>query len=149
MFKNKSQSGRSMVEMLGVLAIIGVLSIGGIAGYTMSMRRHRATQLVDSLNKYAMIVYSSCQKKIADGEITTSHYCDGPSYADLDLAPISELNYIGKGTINPLYPDIVTIGVNFSDLEICKTAKNIVGSKSDYDCTGNGSNGMEFWLKQN
>ena len=28
-----SQSGRSMVEMLGVLAIIGVLSIGGIAGY--------------------------------------------------------------------------------------------------------------------
>ena len=26
------QSGRSMVEMLGVLAIIGVLSVGGIAG---------------------------------------------------------------------------------------------------------------------
>ena len=29
----KLESGRSMVEMLGVLAIIGVLSIGGIAGY--------------------------------------------------------------------------------------------------------------------
>ena len=29
-----TESGRSMVEMLGVLAIIGVLSIGGIAGYT-------------------------------------------------------------------------------------------------------------------
>ena len=28
----KLESGRSMVEMLGVLAIIGVLSIGGIAG---------------------------------------------------------------------------------------------------------------------
>ncbi len=27
------QCGRSMIEMLGVLAIIGVLSIGGIAGY--------------------------------------------------------------------------------------------------------------------
>ena len=38
----KSQSGRSMVEMLGVLAIIGVLSIGGIAGYTMAMNRYRA-----------------------------------------------------------------------------------------------------------
>ena len=35
MFNKKSQSGRSMVEMLGVLAIIGVLSIGGIAGYTL------------------------------------------------------------------------------------------------------------------
>ncbi len=30
-------SGRSMIEMLGVLAIIGVLSIGGIAGYTKAM----------------------------------------------------------------------------------------------------------------
>ena len=28
----KNESGRSMVEMLGVLAIIGVLSVGGIAG---------------------------------------------------------------------------------------------------------------------
>ena len=28
-----NQSGRSMVEMLGVLAIIGVLSAGGLAGY--------------------------------------------------------------------------------------------------------------------
>ena len=30
----KNESGRSMVEMLGVLAIIGVFSVGGIAGYT-------------------------------------------------------------------------------------------------------------------
>ena len=35
--KTKNQSGRSMVEMLGVLAIIGVLSIGGIAGYRAAM----------------------------------------------------------------------------------------------------------------
>ena len=28
------QSGRSMVEMLGTLAIIGVLSVGAIAGYS-------------------------------------------------------------------------------------------------------------------
>ena len=28
----QKEKGRSMVEMLGVLAIIGVLSIGGIAG---------------------------------------------------------------------------------------------------------------------
>ena len=31
------QCGRSMIEMLGVLAIIGVLSIGGIQGYTKAM----------------------------------------------------------------------------------------------------------------
>lgn len=36
----KNESGRSMVEMLGVLAIIGVLSVGGIAGYRMAMKKN-------------------------------------------------------------------------------------------------------------
>ena len=44
----KSQSGRSMVEMLGVLAIIGVLSIGGIAGYTMAMNRYKANEVINA-----------------------------------------------------------------------------------------------------
>ena len=48
----KLESGRSMVEMLGVLAIIGVLSVGGIAGYSLSMRRHRANQIVALLCIY-------------------------------------------------------------------------------------------------
>ena len=43
----KIESGRSMIEMLGVLAIIGVLSIGGLAGYTMAMNRHRANTLIN------------------------------------------------------------------------------------------------------
>ena len=34
------QYGRSMIEMLGVLAIIGVLTVGSIAGYSHAMRRH-------------------------------------------------------------------------------------------------------------
>ena len=35
------QSGRSMVEMLGVLAIIGVLSVGAIAGYSKAMFKYK------------------------------------------------------------------------------------------------------------
>ena len=35
------QNGRSMVEMLGVLAIIGVLSVGGIAGYSKAMTKFK------------------------------------------------------------------------------------------------------------
>ncbi|MBR2136651.1 MAG: type II secretion system protein [Alphaproteobacteria bacterium] len=34
------QSGRSMIEMLGVLAIIGVLTVGSITAYSRAMRRH-------------------------------------------------------------------------------------------------------------
>ncbi|MBO7257602.1 MAG: hypothetical protein J6V11_01530, partial [Alphaproteobacteria bacterium] len=37
-----------MVEMLGVLAIIGVLSIGGIAGYTMAMNRYKANEVINA-----------------------------------------------------------------------------------------------------
>ena len=50
----KFQNGRSMIEMLGVLAIIGVLSIGGLAGYTMAMNRHRANQILDYVSRCAV-----------------------------------------------------------------------------------------------
>ena len=55
-FSTVSQSGRSMIEKLGVLAIIGVLSVGGIAGYGKAMRmwntnqqKKQLTQLLHSL----------------------------------------------------------------------------------------------------
>ena len=41
----RSEKGRSMVEMLGVLAIIGVLSVGGIYGYTVAMRKYKANEV--------------------------------------------------------------------------------------------------------
>lgn len=49
-----NEQGRSMVEMLGVLAIIGVLSIGGIAGYTMAMNRYKANQILDMASKISV-----------------------------------------------------------------------------------------------
>ena len=46
----KSQAGRSMVEMLGVLAIIGVLSIGGIAGYQIAMEKYKINEVINAYN---------------------------------------------------------------------------------------------------
>ena len=46
----KAEHGRSMVEMLGVLAVIGVLSIGGIAGYTFAMNKYRSNQILNEVN---------------------------------------------------------------------------------------------------
>ncbi len=45
-FNKTNESGRSMVEMLGVLAIMWVLSIGGISGYTAAMNTQRANDTV-------------------------------------------------------------------------------------------------------
>ena len=47
-FRN-AQSGRSMVEMLGTLAIIGILSVGGIAGYSYGMDKYRANQTINDI----------------------------------------------------------------------------------------------------
>ena len=47
--KNAS-TGRSMVEMLGVLAIIGVLSVGAIAGYSKAMMKYKLNKQAEQLN---------------------------------------------------------------------------------------------------
>ena len=56
------ESGRSMVEMLGVLAIIGVLSVGGIAGYTTAMNKHRANQILNGASVRAIVVSTQIQR---------------------------------------------------------------------------------------
>ena len=48
-----TQSGRSMIEMLGVLAIIGVLSVGGIAGYSKAMHRYRLNKAIEQITYIA------------------------------------------------------------------------------------------------
>ncbi len=60
-----TQSGRSMVEMLGVLAIIGVLSVGAIAGYSKAMMKYKLNkqaeqlnQLVNTISQYHMQIHS-------------------------------------------------------------------------------------------
>ena len=45
-----NEKGRSMIEMLGVLAIIGVLSVGGIAGYSKAMAKFKANKTIDLIS---------------------------------------------------------------------------------------------------
>ena len=52
----KTEQGRSMVEMLGVLAIIGVLTVAGVAGFRYAMNKHYANQTVNRLMKRAVVV---------------------------------------------------------------------------------------------
>ncbi len=45
-----ASTGRSMVEMLGVLAIIGVLSVGAIAGYSKAMTKYKLNKHAEQMN---------------------------------------------------------------------------------------------------
>lgn len=48
-----NQHGRSMIEMLGVLAIVGILSVGAIAGFNKAMSKYKYTRF---LATYSMFI---------------------------------------------------------------------------------------------
>ncbi len=60
------EKGRSMIEMLGVLAIIGVLSVGGLAGYNMAMGRVRVNRVIDDLQLVAVNIRTAVPNGVYD-----------------------------------------------------------------------------------
>ena len=54
MRNNRSESGRSLLEALGTLAIMAIISAGGIVGYSSAMRKHDANDLAHRLMVRAM-----------------------------------------------------------------------------------------------
>ena len=89
----KNEYGRSMIEMWGVLAIIGVLSIGGLAGYTMAMNRHRANTVLDYATKCGVIAQTQ-----GDGskEITAAEGdCNAAAFMGTNSKPgVSDLTSV-------------------------------------------------------
>ena len=63
----ENESGRSMVEMLGVLALMGVLAIGGVMGYRWAMTKYQANETFNELRR-RVIVHS--QQSITGSPLT-------------------------------------------------------------------------------
>ena len=62
----KKQNGRSMIEMLGVLAIIAMLSIGGLLGYRRAVNNHQANTILDDANRLAFVIMENDRAYEAD-----------------------------------------------------------------------------------
>ena len=137
----KSQSGRSMVEMLGVLAIIGVLSVGGIAGYSLSMRRHRANQIVDAASKFALIGYSRCLKKMDDaGSLSVSQCNSFMLFEDTDIGSlpsgVNEMLFFELERDKITGVDTTIVRPHFTDEKLCQAVASIAGSYCEQYTTG-------------
>ena len=52
-------SGKSMIEMLAVLAIMGILTVGGIAAYSFAVAKHRANQIYNQVDLRAVTAFSN------------------------------------------------------------------------------------------
>ena len=65
---NEFSLGRSMIEMLGVLAIIGVLSVGGIAGYSKAMEKIHVNKIVNMISDISATIRTAyISQKTYDG----------------------------------------------------------------------------------
>ncbi len=96
MFKESHQFGRSMIEMLGVLAIVGVLSVGGLAGYNMAMYRLRENNFMSEL---AMLPSQ------IDGYINDMKTSAADNFAFIDLSHFTAAAQV-------LAPQIKVVGID-------------------------------------
>ncbi len=67
--RKDNQMGRSMLEMLGVLAVIGVLSVGGLTTYKYTMRRHRITTTIQQVSLAMQSARGLALKKIDSTDV--------------------------------------------------------------------------------
>ena len=101
------QFGRSMIEMLGVLAIIGVLSIGGILGYRRAVNNHQANTILDDVNRFAFVILERSGLALGDvvskGDFKENGIYTLEGYQDTEpnLFSITVKN-VPKGVCEPL-----------------------------------------------
>ena len=116
----RSEKGRSMVEMLGVLAIIGVLSVGGIYGYTVAMAKYKANEVAQSASMLATLA-------IAKASTSTAQVSD----YGLDDAGISTTTTVQGCTpvaVAPAGGASVTVTISCPDSGIKKALEGIVSN---------------------
>ena len=142
--------GRSMVEMLGVLAIIGVLSVGAISGYSKAMFKYKlnkhAEQMNTVINAVARNVHSFnniggsttiVPYLVKMGEIPTEMVKTNVNNFVYDIFGQAWLIFISSGGSNILLSTYSTTGASslttksVDNLKICKNI--LLAAKENHD----------------
>jgi Tfp pilus assembly protein PilE len=108
----RSQRGRSMVEMLGVLSIIGVLSVGGISAYSTAMKKHQANELMAATMQEAVLISA----QLATGKTNPS------------LSSFNNSLFTSASTVTGT--DNFNITLNTIDADVCEKMKSMLGVSS-------------------
>lgn len=108
LLERNEQTGRSMVEMLGVLAIIGVLSVGGIAGYSKAMTKFKITKTMDQVSMMVANI-----RTLYSGQRNYSDLATANALA-MGVVP-AEMKGAASNTLVNAFQGAVTIGtVNYN-----------------------------------
>lgn len=123
------QGGRSMIEMLGVLAIIGALSVGGIAGYSKALHQNKINTSIEQIN-------------VISGKLSTIG-ASGGDYSGMTnrtaiklKAVLPEMNPSGDILRNPFGGDIT-----ISASSLLKNSDNSNADNQAYTITYSGLDG--------
>ena len=141
------ESGRSMVEMLGTLAIIGVLSIGGIAGYSYGMDKYRANQTIhDVMLRTVDLISQSIQNRqtlsLNEWEKEKTIYdFSNPTYGETGVIKfdVGATNKIPQAVCEHLFDGLITQAEQI----------DINSSLADSKNTCQEENTMTFYFKGN
>ena len=58
MLYKRFEHGRTLLEILTILALVGILSLGLLAGYNYAMAHHKANEVLDYINRVFLVVKS-------------------------------------------------------------------------------------------
>ena len=119
----KNEQGRSLTEMLGMLAVIGILSVTGVTLYRKAINTHQANELINEANKRAIVIAS----QIMSGR------------QSLSIAEFN--NNTPYGTFgNPLFgQEQKTFSLSLTNVpfDVCLQMKRTVGNNGTMQIIGN------------
>lgn len=132
--KENLQDGRSMLEMLGVLAIVGVLTVGGFSLVSKVNTNNQTNNVIEEVSSLASKVRVVARDYSSDDGSFMKYVCKGKAYPDTmdcDLVEGSEpedkcncSTFTGTADVtyavsNGTYPVLFTLTVGNLSTEMC------------------------------
>jgi type II secretory pathway pseudopilin PulG len=159
--KNGNEFGRSMIEMLGVLTIVGLLSVIGIYGYNRAMQQLALNRQGQEVSDFFSGLTAYTSKTIRSTFTSTSSFVSGfeqlgylPDSLQKSTSANTYIDYLGNSVIIVQLEGTATINIrwfyrtpeqfvniakniqrfsqNISSIDLLSTATTYVG---DRDCT--------------
>lgn len=118
--KKISQSGRSMMEMLGVLAIVGVLSVGGFAMVGKMQANYEANKVMDEIADLAnrvRVVFRDYEGDMPINKYIRKAKAYPDSFNENESGDVNDNEFVG------------TTGMNYSLRYLCSGEQNTQGCK--------------------
>ncbi len=91
----QNEFGRSMMEMMGVLAVIGVLSVGGMYGYNSAINNYKVDKVVHVVSEgYVELMTSAATQSQADATVNRIKVPEGITLTFLDASSAQKNAYM-------------------------------------------------------